>query len=96
MLKKAVMSDMRPATRRCKCGVVGAIDPTTDKTYCGHCNELLFEEIGITSKVATLEEAPKAPVENEESLDESASDTTDDTSTEQTDPDFDFDESDTK
>ncbi len=44
MLKKSVTANIMPATRRCKCGVTGSIDPTTVITRCGHCNEILFEE----------------------------------------------------
>ena len=92
MLKKAVTGSIRPATRRCKCGIVGNINPTADITYCGHCNELLFKEVIPIKPVKKVSKKDdKKEAKKEESLDESTTSPTGDPGAEQADLKLDFD-----
>ena len=42
MLKKAVIAEIIPSVRICKCGHTVSIDPTKDITICDKCGETLY------------------------------------------------------
>lgn len=57
MLKKAIASDIFPATRLCKCGRTVSIKPIDDKTYCDKCGELVYEDVKVASGDKSAEQA---------------------------------------
>lgn len=42
MLKKAVITEIIPSVRVCKCGHTVSIDPMKDITICDNCGETLY------------------------------------------------------
>ncbi len=43
MLKKAIIADIIPVVRMCKCGAAVSLNAMADNTICGKCGESVYE-----------------------------------------------------
>jgi len=57
MLKKAVITEIVPVRRKCKCGATVILSPIENKTYCDICGECVNEDAKIAPGNSTSESA---------------------------------------
>ena len=50
MLKKAVLAEIVPSVRICKCGTTVSIDPQANKTLCHKCGEIIYVNTEIPQR----------------------------------------------